>query len=219
MMKMIVTCKKEKGQGLSVAVDSAEDNKMESIEELISLMVVRSYVMDALEAMENDVPMMEKATERMDEKERDDFMAYASYKAMEELKERGIDIEDVTKSAKEKAKSTDSTPPDWVQEELDRIEAEMEKQIEKLMKKYGYFSIHQNVLYWNTGDTSESILLSDITSIEFFTDKAILRSDKGTWMGYNEVTFTETTAILPKWKTLYISQGGQNDQKAGKRNP
>lgn len=128
MMKMIVTCKKEKGQGLSVAVDSAEDNKMESIEELISLMVVRSYVMDALEAMENDVPMMEKATERMDEKERDNFMAYASYKAMEELKERGIDIEGVTKSAKEKAKSTDSTPPDWVQEELDRIEAEMEKE-------------------------------------------------------------------------------------------
>lgn len=74
----------------------------------------------------------------------------------------------------------------------------MEKQIEKLMKKYGYFSIHQNVLYWNTGDTSERILLSDITSIEFFADKAVLRSDKGTWMGYNEVTFTNETAILPE---------------------
>jgi hypothetical protein len=78
----------------------------------------------------------------------------------------------------------------------------MEKQIEKLMKKYGYFSIHQNVLYWNTGDTSERILLSDITSIEFFAEKAVLRSDKGTWMGYNEVTFTNETAILPEMENV-----------------
>ena len=78
----------------------------------------------------------------------------------------------------------------------------MKDKIEKLMKKYGYFSIHQNVLYWNTGDTSERILISDITSIEFFADKAVLKSEKGSWMGYKEVTFTETTAILPEMENV-----------------
>jgi hypothetical protein len=52
----------------------------------------------------------------------------------------------------------------------------MEKQIAELMNEYKYFNISGGALYWRTGKTSERILVSDIDSIEFFTDKAVLKS-------------------------------------------
>lgn len=91
----------------------------------------------------------------------------------------------------------------------------MEKQIERLMKKYGYFNIHQNVLYWNTGDTSERILISDITSIGFFADKTVLKSTVGSWMGYNEVTFTSKTAILPEMDNVVYFEYDANHNRIG----
>jgi hypothetical protein len=72
----------------------------------------------------------------------------------------------------------------------------MEKQIAELMNKYKYFNISGGALYWHTGRTSERILVSDIDSIEFFSDKAILKSEKGTEFGYHEVVFTASGAAF-----------------------
>lgn len=70
----------------------------------------------------------------------------------------------------------------------------MKKMITQLMNKYKYFNISGGVLYWNTGRTSERILVSDIDSIEIFADKAVLKSEKGTEFGYHEVVFTASGA-------------------------
>jgi hypothetical protein len=72
----------------------------------------------------------------------------------------------------------------------------MEKQIAELMNEYKYFNISGGALYWRTGKTSERILVSDIDSIEFFTDKAVLKSEKGTDFGYHEVVFTASGAAF-----------------------
>jgi len=70
----------------------------------------------------------------------------------------------------------------------------MEKQIEELMNKYGYFNVDGNILYWHTGRTSGRVLLADITSIDIKDDMSILKSDKGTEFGYHEVIFTASGA-------------------------
>ncbi|MGE4526398.1 MAG: hypothetical protein AB7D24_10985 [Sphaerochaeta sp.] len=70
----------------------------------------------------------------------------------------------------------------------------MEQKIEALVKKYNYFNVSGNCLYWHTGMTSERIAIADITSIEIKANEAILKSTKGTDFGYHEVVFTDEGA-------------------------
>ena len=72
----------------------------------------------------------------------------------------------------------------------------MEKQIEKLMKKYRYCTIQHNVLYWRSGNKSGRIAISHIDSITFEADKAVLKSAKGTEFGYHEVIFTAEGVVF-----------------------
>lgn len=73
------------------------------------------------------------------------------------------------------------------------------QQVENLLELYPYCHIDESgwLLGWNSGKYTEDILLSDIDSIEFLVDKAVLHSEKGTRFGYNEVEFYAMSAVLP----------------------
>ena len=87
----------------------------------------------------------------------------------------------------------------------------MENKIEALVKKYSYFGIDHGCLYWNTGDTSERILIAHISSIEIQADKAVLKSNIGTWFGYHEVVFTADGAKFTEKlaNVVYFDKNGK----------
>jgi hypothetical protein len=87
----------------------------------------------------------------------------------------------------------------------------MEQKIEALVKKYNYFNVSGNCLYWHTGMTSERIAIADITSIEIQADKAVLKSDIGTWFGYHEVVFTKDGAKFSEElaNVVYFDKNGK----------
>jgi hypothetical protein len=87
----------------------------------------------------------------------------------------------------------------------------MENKIEALVKKYNYFGIDNGCLYWDTGETSERILVAHISSIDIQADKAVLKSNIGTWFGYHEVVFTAKGAEFTEnlSNVVYFDKNGK----------